>query len=253
MLRHERLERIEEYINHNRYVTIPQLVEAFDISSSTIRRDLEALGEAGRVELTRGGVMSLHRNVSEEASYHEKTLANREEKARIAAAAARMIKPGCTLFVDSGTTTRELVPFLKEGQGLKLVTNDLLIASELSSAQGAEVILPGGLLRRGYYTLTGSQAEEMVSSMRADLTFMGFDAVRPRGFMISNQEEVGLKRAMARCGSRLVVLCDHTKFEADSFITVCPLADASLIITGKELEEGIRKRLEAAGAVLELV
>ncbi|MBQ8669976.1 MAG: DeoR/GlpR transcriptional regulator [Oscillospiraceae bacterium] len=253
MLKSERLERIEEYINHNRYVTIPQLAEEFGISASTIRRDLEALGEAGRVELTRGGVMSLHRKVSEEASYHEKTLANREEKARIAAAAARMIKPGCTLFVDSGTTTRELVPFLKEGQGLKLVTNDLLIASELSSAQGVEVILPGGLLRRGYYTLTGSQAEEMVSSMRADLTFMGFDAVRPRGFMISNQEEVGLKRAMARCGSRLVVLCDHTKFESDSFITVCPLADASLIITGKELEEGIRKRLEAAGAVLELV
>lgn len=253
MLRSERLERIEEYINHNRYATIPQLAEEFGISASTIRRDLEALGEAGRVELTRGGVMSLHRKVSEEASYHEKTLANREEKARIAAAAARMIKPGCTLFVDSGTTTRELVPFLKEGQGLKLVTNDLLIASELSSAQGVEVILPGGLLRRGYYTLTGSQAEEMVSSMRADLTFMGFDAVRPRGFMISNQEEVGLKRAMARCGSRLVVLCDHTKFESDSFITVCPLADASLIITGKELDEGIRKRLEAAGAVLELV
>ena len=118
MLRHERLERIEEYINHHRYVTIPQLVEAFDISSSTIRRDLEALGEAGRVELTRGGVMSLHRNVSEEASYNEKVEANREEKARIAAAAARMIKPGCTLFVDSGTTTRELVPYIMDVQGL---------------------------------------------------------------------------------------------------------------------------------------
>ena len=253
MLRHERLERIEEYINHNRYVTIPQLVEAFDISSSTIRRDLEALGEAGRVELTRGGVMSLHRNVSEEASYNEKVEANREEKARIAAAAARMIKPGGTLFVDSGTTTRELVPYLREAQGLKVVTNDLHIASELSSAMGVEVIMPGGLLRKGYFTLTGSQAEEMVSSMRADLTFMGFDAARPRGFMISNQEEVGLKRAMARCGSRLVVLCDHTKFEADSFITVCPLSAASLIITGKELDENIRRQLESAGAVLELV
>ena len=186
MLRYERLERIEEYINHNRYVTIPQLAKRFDISPSTIRRDLEALGEAGRVELTRGGVMSLHRNVSEEASYNEKVQANRDEKARIAAAAARLIKPGSTLFVDSGTTTRELVPYLKEGQGLKLVTNDLLIASELSCAQGVEVIVPGGLLRRGYFTLTGSQAEEMVSSMRADLTFMGFDAVRPQGFMISN-------------------------------------------------------------------
>jgi len=253
MLRHERLERIEEYINHNRYVTIPQLVEAFDISSSTIRRDLEALGEAGRVELTRGGVMSLRRNVSEEASYNEKVETNREEKARIAAAAARMIKPGGTLFVDSGTTTRELVPYLREGQGLKVVTNDLLIAAELSGAMGVEVIMPGGLLRKGYFTLTGSHAEEMVSGMRADLTFMGFDAARPCGFMISNQEEVGLKRAMARCGRRLVVLCDHTKFEADSFITVCPLADASLIITGKELDENIRRQLESIGAVLELV
>ena len=253
MLRYERLERIEEYINHNRYVTIPQLAKRFDISPSTIRRDLEALGEAGRVELTRDGVMSLHRNVSEEASYNEKVQANRDEKARIAAAAARLIKPGSTLFVDSGTTTRELVPYLKEGQGLKLVTNDLLIASELSCAQGVEVIVPGGLLRRGYFTLTGSQAEEMVSSMRADLTFMGFDAVRPQGFMISNHEEAGLKRAMARAGRQLVVMCDHTKFESDSFITVCPLESAGVIITGKELDETLRKALESAGALLELV
>ncbi len=253
MLRHERLERIEEYINHHRYVTIIQLAKAFDISSSTIRRDLEALGEAGRVELTRGGVMSLHRSVSEEASYNEKVEANREEKARIAAAAARMIKPGSTLFVDSGTTTRELVPWLREGQGIRLVTNDLLIASELSGAMGVEVIMPGGLLRKAYFTLVGSQAEEMISGMRADLTFMGFDAVRTMGFMIANHEEVGLKRAMARCGSRLVVLCDHTKFESDSFITVCPLAAASLIITGKELDEGLRRQMEAAGAKLELV
>lgn len=253
MLKHERLERIEEYINHNRYVTIPQLAETFSISPSTIRRDLEALGEAGRVELTRGGVMSLRRNVSEEASYNEKIRANREEKARIAAAAARMILPGSTLFVDSGTTTRELVPFLKEARGIKLVTNDLLIASELSSAPGVEVILPGGLLRRGYFTLTGSQAEETVASMRADVTFMGFDSVGEGGCMISNQEEVGLKRAMIRSGRRLAVLCDHTKFSTESFITVCPLHSAHVILTGRELDEGVRRRLEAAGAPLELV
>ena len=253
MLKHERLERMEEYINHNRYVTIPQLAEAFDISPSTIRRDLEALGETGRVELTRGGVMSLRRSVSEEASYNDKIHANREEKARIAAAAARLILPGSTLFIDSGTTTRELVPFLKEAQNIKLVTNDLLIASELSSAHGVEVILPGGLLRRGYFTLTGSAAEEMVASMRADITFMGFDSVGTDGFMISNQEEAGLKRAMIRSGRRLAVLCDHTKFSTESFITVCPLQSAHVIYTGRELEEGIRRRMEAAGAALETV
>lgn len=253
MLKYERLERLEEYVNHNQYATIPQLAEAFDISKATIRRDLEELGAAGRVQLTRGGVVSLHGSVSREASYNEKIQTNHEEKTRIAAAAMRLVSPGSTLFVDSGTTTRELVPFLRDCHNLKLVTNDLLIASELSGAIGVEVTVPGGLLRRGYFTLTGYQAEEMITSMRADLTLMGFDAVRPHGFMISNQDEVGLKRAMIRSGRQLVVLCDHTKFTADSFITVCPLAKASLVITGEELETSIRQEMDSQGVNLQLV
>ena len=58
---------------------------------------------------------------------------------------------------------------------------------------------------------------------------------------------------MARAGRQLVVMCDHTKFESDSFITVCPLESAGVIITGKELDETLRKALESAGALLELV
>lgn len=254
MLKYERLEKIEEYVNRNKYVTIHELAEVFGMSRATIRRDLEQLGESHRVQLTRGGVISNKKTVAEEPSYTEKVAANRDEKVRIAHAARKLIGSGVTVFMDSGTTTREVGALLGDASNIKLVTNDLMIASELTGVEGVEVTVVGGALRRGYFTLTGHYAEQMIGEIRADLTLVGMDSVAlESGCMISNMDEVGLKRAMIRSARRAVVLCDHTKFEALSFVEVCRADQVDLIITGRELSPHIRAAFTEKGIKIQLV
>src|SRR5699024_4503469 len=119
----------------------------FSISSATIRRDLELLSGQNRVTLTRGGVVSNQANVVEERPYSEKLGDNQEEKKRIAQAAAAMIRPGTTILVDSGTTNRAMIPFLQEVGPVNIVTNDVVIAGELTSCRDADVTVLGGTLR----------------------------------------------------------------------------------------------------------
>ena len=254
MLKFERLERIEQYVNQNRYATINELASQFSISSATIRRDLELLSGQNRVTLTRGGVVSNQANVVEERSYSEKLGDNQEEKKRIAQAAAAMIRPGTTILVDSGTTNRAMIPFLQEVGPVNIVTNDVVIAGELTSCRDADVTVLGGTLRKGYFTLVGHYAESMVAQMRADIAFLGMDAVNLKGgCMIANMNEVGLKRAMIQAARQVVVVCDHSKFEMESFLTVCPLDQVGTFLTGKELSRYVGEAFAEAGCVIRYV
>ena len=249
MLKFERLERMEDYINQNKYVTINELAQQFAISSATIRRDLEQLSSQNRVTLTRGGVVSNQTSVLEERSYNEKLGENQEEKKRIAQAAVSMITPGSTIMVDSGTTNRAMIPFLQEVGPVNIVTNDVVIAGELTSCREAEVTVLGGTLRKGYFTLVGHYAEDMVAQMRADIAFIGMDAVSLKGgCMIANMNEVGLKRAMIRAARQVVVVCDHSKFEMESFLTVCPLESVDTFVTGQELSPHLADAFAEAGS-----
>ncbi len=122
MLKIERLERIEQYVEKNKYATVKELTEILNTSSATIRRDIETLAGQKRILVTHGGVAANDRKVSAEAPYLEKSQNNAEEKMRIAREASRFITPGSTVLIDSGTTTLNMVPYLRDIPDLNLVT-----------------------------------------------------------------------------------------------------------------------------------
>jgi len=70
--------------------------------------------------------------------------------------------------------------------------------------------------------------------------------------MISNAEEVSVKRLVLASAKRRIVICDHTKFESTSFLQLCALQDVDLVLTGRELDEAVRAKYEEAGARIRL-
>ena len=171
-----------------------------------------------------------------------------EEKGRIAKEACRFITPGSTVLIDSGTTTLSMVPYLKEIPDLNLVTNDVCMAAELSNVSSSHVTVLGGSLRHGYYSVIGYYAENMVSGMRVDMCIIGIDAVSLRnGLIISNLNEVGLKRSLIEASNKVIVVCDHTKFTTESFVSVCGLDKVDVFITGDEIDPDVLRALEKMG------
>ena len=254
MLKDERLERIEEFINLNRYASMSELTEMFSISKATIRRDLELLEKMNRVALTRGGAASINRGTMYELPYVEKRNANREEKTRIARAACGRIRSGETVMLDSGTTTYEMADFIDDAKGVCVATNDLMIAMALTKRPGVELFIIGGGVRKGFYTATGYFAAANVCNYNFDRAFVSVDAINlAHGCMITNAEEVDVKRSIIKSAREVIVVCDHTKFEATAFVGICPVEQINGIITGCELDEGIRDKFLERGCSLELV
>ncbi|WP_290772343.1 DeoR/GlpR family DNA-binding transcription regulator [Anaerofustis sp.] len=243
MIQVARFEKILEIVENKGYVSVNELEKILDVSRATIYRDLRDLNVQGKVNLTRGGISKINPGNSFEMPYYQKQSYNIEEKIRIAKAALDFIKPNQTIYMDSSTTVTEMTGFMSEYKDIQVITNDIKIASRLSGAKDLQVIMTGGILRHGFFTVSGLLTEQNLDSLIMDVSFMSFDSISiSGGCMITNMEEVSVKKLGVKKGMQKILLCDHSKFEKFSFTRVCDITEIDVIITGKELNDNIYKR-----------
>ena len=254
MLQVERLEKIRDYLLTNKYASITELAKSLDTSPSTIRRGLKELEQKNVVELTRGGAVLLGSGNTYEQPYSIKRRKNEDEKKRIAAYAATFITENNSIYLDASSTVREICPHLRAMRNITVCTNDILIAGDLSAAQELIVIVTGGILRQGFYALTGLFSEHVVDNIQVDYAFMGIDAIDSQyGFMLTDAEEVRNKQAIVKKASKRIILCDHEKFERSAFVNVWKFPDVSMVITGQELSDEIYEKYAELGLVIHRV
>lgn len=254
MIKEERLDRLTEYAKTKHYVSVDELTKLLGVSRATIRRDLLSLQEHGIVTISRGGALYKDSDSHPEPLYFEKNELNIDEKRRIGEVAASFIQSGETVFVGAGTTTRCMVPFLDSISSFNLVTNDILVASDSTNFTNINVTVTGGQLRRNYYTLRGFAAENHVKNIHIDVAFWGMDAIDVNsGCYIANTDEVALIQNVIDSAGKVVLLCDHSKFQNKAFMMVCPLSKIDVIITDNALDSSIVCNLREQGIEVILV
>lgn len=236
MLNAERMEKIREYVVKNKFVNIKDLAVQFNTSSATIRRCLKQLEKENFIQSVRGGAVLISDGNTFEQSYQVKRQQNIDEKKRIAQAACEFISTNNSIFLDSSSTVFEMTAILPSIRNITVLTNDVIIAGALSQVKDISVTVTGGTLRKNYYTLTGFLAERAMQNIRVDYAFMGVDAINSKGnFMITNTEEIEVKQIITECANKVIVLCDHSKFNRQAFLSLWDYKQIDLIITGKEL------------------
>jgi DeoR/GlpR family transcriptional regulator of sugar metabolism len=234
------------------YIAIQDLVVRLGLSRSTVRRTLGGLAERGLVRLVHGGAMATEASGNEGAKTPATAVTMLAEKQRIAAAAAGFIRDGDMVFIDTGSTTYELVPHLKAKQGLTVLTNDLHIAHELVGCPGVTVVVTGGTLGMGNpYSLVGRAAEQTVGLFVANRCIIGasgIDAVH--GITDPYPEVAQVKAAMMRQAAEVMLIADHTKLGRMHKALVAPVQGAHRIITDAGATPQEAERLRAAGVAV---
>jgi len=254
MLQEERLEKIEEMVKQKKFCSVNELCVSFNISKATARRDLKILNDRNKLRLTRGGATDVATGTTHEPPYIVKKNINHEEKVRIADKACSYIKCGETVIIDSGTTALEMAGFLKSMKGITVATNDLLVACQLAEAKDIDLTVIGGGIRKDYYTTLGYLAQLAMEHINADKAFIGVDAINVnKGCMITNMQEVMLKKLFMKSAKEKIVICDHSKFENVAFMNLCSIHDVDMIITGKEIDKEIYSSFVEAGVNIVLV
>jgi DeoR family transcriptional regulator, aga operon transcriptional repressor len=237
MMAEERRQKILSLLQTDGRVLVSNLSKVFNVSQITIRKDLDSLHSRGLVQRSHGGALPPSSSALFDPSLQEKQQLHAEEKQRIAEAAVKMVQEGSCIMLDSGTTTAAIAQALKKFSALTVITNAINIAAELASTN-LEVILTGGTLRKNSFSLVGPVAEDVLAEMHADLLFLGVDGFDPEiGLTTPNLLESRVNRAMISSATKVIAVCDSTKFYRRSLSRIVPISSLHHVITDHGLPQ----------------
>jgi DeoR family transcriptional regulator of aga operon len=206
-----RLSRILDIINSRGEAQIADLSTSLGVSDMTIRRDLDALALNGKVIRTHGGA-ALSGRVVFDFQFMQRSREHEAAKQQIAVIAASLVKDGQSVLLDSGTTTLAVAHALKAKKRLTVITTSLPIASELQHCEHIDLILLGGALRREAPDLIGPLTENNLEQLKADIAFIGADAVDTHGKAYNKSMAVArMLTRMATSARQVYVVADSTK------------------------------------------
>ena len=253
MLNEERRRAIIELVNREGRVLVTELSKRFETSQVTIRKDLELLHEQGVLHRSHGGALPAREGALEDPTLREKEQLHRKEKLHIAAAAAKIVKEGQVVILDSGTTTTAIARALRDFRKLTIITNAVNIAAELSNTT-VDVILTGGTLRKNSFSLVGPIAEETLRHLNADLLFLGVDGFDAHyGLSTPNLLESKVNRVMLEVSRQRIAVCDASKFGRRSLSLIGPTSSLHGVITDHAVAKSDVNALKKSGIEVTLV
>lgn len=253
MLNEERRRSIVEMLQREGRVFVANLARHFRTSQITIRKDLEVLDNQGLIHRTHGGALPVQSGALVDPTLREKEKQHREEKIRIAMAAAKMVEEGQSVLLDSGTTTTAIARALKDIKKLVVITNAMNIAAEVAGTN-IEVILTGGVLRKNSFSLVGPVAEQSLRQLSADILFLGVDGFDTQlGIFTPNLFEAQVNRVMVEISRKTVAVCDSSKFGRRSLCNIMPATAVHHVITDKNIAKQELEALRDAGIKTTLV
>jgi DeoR/GlpR family transcriptional regulator of sugar metabolism len=249
---HARHQMIMESLRQRSPVLVGELADALDCSEMTVRCDLESLERSGGLRRVHGGAVSVFLS-AEETPYGIRALERSDAKATIGAAAAGLLADGETIILDGGTTAMEVARAIRSRR-LTVMPLALRPVFELHECPDIKLLLPGGEVRPGELSLTGSLTEPSFSQLRFDTCVMspcGIDA--KAGVTTHLLAETAVKRAAARASQRVIVVADSSKLGRVAFGHVCDLDEIDIVLTDGGADEQRVEELRAMGVDIRCV
>jgi DeoR family transcriptional regulator, aga operon transcriptional repressor len=232
-----RADQILKELRQKGSVSLDELIAGLGASPASVRRDLTKLEAKGLVRRTHGGAILVEPLLYEPFRY-DSLFQNREqhrtqEKRRIGLAAAELIQENETVGFTAGTTTTHVARYLRNRHNIRVITNAINIAMELSNCPGLKTFVTGGFVQwAGSFSLVGQVAIASMSDIYMDRVFVSVCGIdMARGITVIEPEEGLTFRAMIRQAKQTIVVADSTKIGIVTPALVCPISEIHVLIT----------------------
>ena len=246
LLNVERDEKILSLLASQGPLRVSVLSVALGVSEPTVRRDLARLRKNHQIQRVHGGAMLESETIFEPPVLLRRSL-NKQEKKRIGKAVADLIDANETIILMGGSTTLEIVPYLKGRSNLTIITDSLMIANALAK-QGDTCIILGGNLVTSELTVEGHLTQLCLSELQANKAIIGVRAVNfEQGLMLDRLSEIGTFRTCISVAREVILVVDHNKFGAVGTAVLGPLTMVQTVVTDDEVEPDIPLRLSKLG------
>lgn len=244
MAQRRRQDLIMELIQKNGFVTTEQLVEHFQVTPQTIRRDLNQLAEQSRVRRHHGGAGIDSSTVN--TAYQTRKIMELEAKEHIAATLVRLIPDNASLFINIGTTTETIARALLNHNNLRIVTNNLHVASILSAREDFNVIIAGGEVRNRDGGIVGEATRDFINQFKMDFGIIGISGIHSDGSLLDfDYREVRVAQTIIQNSQTVLLAADHSKFGRNAMVRLGDITQADHFFTDQappaEIEQMLRE------------
>lgn len=231
-MRTDRLNEMEQYVLKHASASLEELAQVFGISLNTVRRDVQTLLQRGLIRKVYGGVAAV--NQAEPLPMSVRAGRNSEEKQIIGKLAGTLIGDHTSVFLDSGSTTPQILPYLAEKQSITVVTHSLAAMYEASRYPNLKVINLGGVFNADTASYVGITTVEALARIRVDTVLIAATGVSlEHGLTNTTYLEADIKRRVTEHAANIVLMADHSKFDHTAVLSFCPFHRLSAVVTDR--------------------
>ena len=226
------------------YLSTEEMTRSFNVTSQTIRRDINELCSRGLLRRYHGGA-GLPSSV-ENVAYSDRQVLNHDEKIRIARCVARQIPDQASLFINIGTTTEEVAKALRTHKNLRVITNNLNVAMLLADHPSFEVIVAGGVVR-GDRGVIGESTIDFIRQFKVDYAIIGISGIDRDGTLLDfDYREVRVTQAIIENARQTFLVTDHSKFSCNPMVRLGSITEIDALFTNQSPPEDVVRVLEEA-------
>ncbi|NMD37603.1 MAG: DeoR/GlpR transcriptional regulator [Christensenellaceae bacterium] len=236
--------QILDILQQKHKVKVKDLAALFGTSEMTIRRDLNILTQQYNIIRTHGGAKLIQDSVVKTISFDESKIENKEAKRLIAKKAATLIEHRQKIYIDSGSTTRNMVHFFNKYMKNIIVTNSITISEIAVQFENISVVLLGGEVLPIAKCTFGPTTEEQVLNHQFDAAFLGTAAIGSDGFLYDGYSLEGrLKVSVLDLAKKVYLLVDSSKFNEFDIHKFGSLNKIDTVITDSGLKNEAKQLL----------
>lgn len=241
-----RHELIVEMIQKLGFISTDELVQFFQVTPQTIRRDLNELNRLKLISRHHGGAGMPVTSSTENTAYVERKAMQRHEKDLIAEAMAARVPDGASLFINIGTSTEAVAQALLQHKNLKIVTNNLHVAAILLPRDDFTVIIAGGEVRNRDGGIVGEATRDFIGQFRVDFALIGISGIDMDGSLLDfDYHEVRVAQAMICNARQSYLAADHSKFGRGAMVRMGHVEEIDALFTDTMPPEPLKEVLSA--------
>ena len=242
-----RHEKIIQLIRESGFMPIDELARVLDVTPQTIRRDINQLCEEYIFRRYHCGA-SLGSSVENEDYFSRKNKLQ-SEKAHIADVIAAHIPDNASLFMSIGTTIEAVaLALVKSHKNLSIITNNIHVASIVSSRSDYTVMITSGVVRAIDGGITGVATIDFINQFKVDYAVLGASSVEQDGSLLDfDYKEVSVMQAMMKNARIRYLAVDHSKLGRNALVRMGDITEFHALFTDEEPSAALGKKLADHG------
>lgn len=244
--------KLIELVQARGMATVEQLADELSVTLQTVRRDVQRLAESGTLARYHGGVR-VPSSTIENIAHPQRQILNAVGKGRIAHAVAARVPNNCSLILNLGTTIEAIAEALLHHQGLRIITNNLNVATILSRNEDFEVIVTGGVVRARDRGIVGEAAVDFIRQFKVDIAIIGISGIEADGSLRDYDfQEVRVTQAILSHAREVWLATDASKFNRPAMVQVARLNQIDRLFTDAAPPAPFAALLGEAGVELDI-